>query len=95
MSAEDATAGSVRIVLRGADRQVLAEAARSRKQSLEAFLSETLACAAVDLRQPPPRAALTWADTFSRHAEPEPKPEQDYEAVRPWRHRRMPTAGSK
>lgn len=78
--ADQATAGSVRILLRAADRQVLAEAARSRKQSLEAFLSETLACAAVDLRTAPaPR--LTPLDVYSRRTDLAPDTTDDGDRI--------------
>jgi|SRR5689334_10793390 len=78
MSISDPTTTTVRVLLRPADQQVLSEAARTRKQSLEQFLSETLAVAAVDLRQPP-RVAVSWLDVYSHRPQASTAAEDDSE----------------
>jgi hypothetical protein len=83
MNISDPTTTTVRVLLRPADQQVLSEAARTRKQSLEQFLSETLSVTAADLRQPP-RVAVTWLDVYSHRLDPVPQTaEEDSEPLEP------------
>ena len=80
MPTDDATTTRIEILMRRADGETLSLAAKSRRQSLSQFLAEVLTVTAADLRQPP-RAALTWLDTFSRRVDLPPE-NDDTEQIR-------------